>query len=140
MNTELIKKAYEQYGEPIRLTPEEVEADCGVDDEWMPEVGKECEYSHSGLVYHKCLVMGFFEDLIWLNHHNYDNDGLFSGSPITHDISSLSFRPLKTEREKLFDQCVDVVRSKSECNIVNADHKDAIECLIDAGIIKGDSK
>lgn len=50
-------------------------------------------------------------------------------------IGTVEFRPIKTEREKLFDECVKALKNIPQCDEVNAHHKDAIEWLIDKGFI-----
>ncbi|MGB2063585.1 MAG: hypothetical protein ACPHUL_00420 [Marinomonas gallaica] len=85
------------------------------DKDGIPPVGTMCEAVWLELPdggareWKQCLVMGAYDDLVWINVHEYDSDGLYSGYPLTLQKSSVKFRPLKTEAEKERERLEDLL-------------------------------
>lgn len=82
--------------------------------EGFPPVGTVCEAvwlelpDGGGRDWTRCLLMGVYDDLVWINVHEYDSDGLYSGYPLTLRKDQIEFRPLKTDAEKEKERVVDM--------------------------------
>lgn len=65
-------------------------------DESLPPVRSWCEISNKDAKHWvKCLVMGYFEDLVWLSIHPDGNVAVHK----TEVVNTLKFRPLKTPEQ-----------------------------------------
>jgi len=80
------------------------------DGEGLPPVGSICEaYMMGKTIADKVLVMGYFDDLIWLNLQNWDEDGLYSGSPTTRVAGEVEFRTIRTQAEREREELVKMI-------------------------------
>lgn len=72
------------------------------DGEGLPPVGCTCEFktpaAESGWA--NCLVMGYYEDLVWITAHFKDDDDLYSGKHLTMGVTLMEFRPLRTKEQR----------------------------------------
>lgn len=71
------------------------------DGEWLPPVGCVCEFTMSSTQsgWTECLVMGYYDDLVWITAH-YKYSGLYSGSRLTMVLPHIKFRPIRTQAER----------------------------------------
>lgn len=91
------------------------EAEQEWNGEGLPPIGAVCEYQVHKSKFGKCLVMGYFEGLVWMTSHHETSP--YSGSHTTLVESTLTFRPLKTQQEKdreAFVECVKQLLPKSD--------------------------
>lgn len=123
------QEQFETYGERLKSKP------------WVPKVGQECEVSIRESEYNKCLVMGFFGELVWLNLHFYDDEGTFSGSRVSLYKSDLKFRPIKTERERQIDElCLIIAGAWGKQTSNPTDLSPIAEDILNAGFQKTTDK
>lgn len=74
------------------------------EQEWkdgLPPVGTVCEgYIDGMLVSDSVLIMGYFDDLVWMTWQNWDDDGLYYGSHKTKPVSDIEFIPIQSTAER----------------------------------------
>lgn len=86
--------------ESLKLIPEEIEANCNVDDEWLPELGEECEgHTTDSLGNWSWCKVDPLKDMGGGEFACLTENGILRFVD--------KFRPLKTERDKFIDHCMD---------------------------------
>lgn len=103
---------------------------------YTPQIGEECELNMHGYWCDVLLLAYGKKTFIYeiLEGQTADDGDEIAGEH-SGFLNQANFRPIKTEREKLFDKCVHALNSIPQCDEVNAHHKDTIEWLVDAGFI-----
>lgn len=112
-----------------RPTPEEMKMleDSKINEKWMPEIGVECRYY-------------YLEGKEWRKGTPYcDYKGGWIIIDSEDECPSICFRrhteELKTEREKLYEKCVEAIKSTTISEHPSFAWRDSVEILIDKGLI-----
>lgn len=113
-------------------TPTNEQVEKAMNEEYVPGVGEECEFS-TGVSgdYKKCFIVGF---------HPKTNRALVDHMRVSGDISHApecwNFRPIKSERDELFYDAAKVIENahkEKNRSYGSAQNEITINALIDAG-------
>jgi hypothetical protein len=99
--------------------------------EGLPPVGTVCEYQVHRSQFGKCLVMGYFEGLVWMTSHHETSP--YSGCHTTLVGSTLTFRPLKTQQEKDREAFIDAARKATNADVNDVVATDIFDDMYHAG-------
>ena len=84
-----------------------------INNENLPPVGSIRQMFMDGhLVGDQVLIMGYFDDLVWVTVQNWYDDGSYSGINQTFNINNIEFRPIKSDKEKWVDQAVEILSNE----------------------------
>jgi len=104
--------SYKEIDENTYFPPEGVECECEPNNtEWG--------FSESDFI--KCAVIKYYGDFVWIETYK-------GRAPVTTRIDKVTFRPIKTERERAIEAARDVVIASGE--------KSSLEALYDAGLLR----